>query len=57
MAEGLRLTLLAYNYVDASLDWRQPRHLNLQTPRRRPDSLRRNWADQHEVWEFPQASN
>jgi len=42
VAEVLRLTLLAPDIVEAILDGRQPRHLNLQTLRGRYDLLPRD---------------
>jgi hypothetical protein len=53
VAEVLRLTLLAPDIVEAILDGRQPRHLNLQTLRGRHDLLPRDWAEQREVLGFP----
>ena len=52
VAEVLRLTLLAPDIVEAILDGRQPRPLNLQTLRGRHDSLPRDWAEQREVLGF-----
>ena len=53
VAEVLRLTLLAPDIVEAILDGRQPRHLNLQTLRGRHDSLPRDWAEQRRLLGFP----
>jgi hypothetical protein len=44
VAEVLRLTLLAPDIVEAILEGRQPRHLNLQTLRGRIELLPREWA-------------
>ncbi|MFZ5557218.1 MAG: hypothetical protein ACOZDY_10945, partial [Pseudomonadota bacterium] len=55
VAEVLRLTLLAPDIVEAILDGRQPRHLNLQTLRGRHDLLPRDWAEQREVLGFAPA--
>jgi len=52
VAEVLRLTLLAPDIVEAILDGRQPRHLNLQTLRGRHDLLPRDWAEQREALGF-----
>lgn len=52
VAEVLRLTLLAPDIVEAILDGRQPRHLNLQTLRGRHDLLPRDWAEQRKVLGF-----
>ena len=46
VAEVLRMTLLAPDIVEAILEGRQPRHLNLQTLRGRIESLPREWARQ-----------
>lgn len=46
VAEVLRMTLLAPDIVEAILEGRQPRHLNLQTLRGRIESLPREWAQQ-----------
>lgn len=46
VAEVLRLTLLAPDIVEAILEGRQPRHLNLQTLRGRIESLPREWVQQ-----------
>ena len=48
-AEVLRMTLLAPDIVEAILDGRQPRHLNLQTLRGRHDSLPRDWGEQRRL--------
>jgi hypothetical protein len=52
IAEVLRLTLLAPDIVEAILDGRQPRHLNLQTLRGRIDLLPRDWAEQRRALGF-----
>jgi hypothetical protein len=52
VAEVLRLTLLAPDIVEAILDGRQPRHLNLQTLRGRHELLPRDWAEQRKVLGF-----
>ena len=52
-AEVLRMTLLAPDIVEAILDGRQPRHLNLQTLRGRHDLLPRDWAEQRRLLGFP----
>lgn len=54
-AEVLRMTLLAPDIVEAILDGRQPRHLNLQTLRGRHDSLPRDWGEQRRLLGFPSA--
>ncbi|CAJ0878387.1 hypothetical protein [Ralstonia mannitolilytica] len=53
VAEVLRLTLLAPDIVEAILDGRQPRHLNLHTLRGRQDLLPRDWAEQRRLLGFP----
>ncbi|MCG9076344.1 site-specific recombinase resolvase [Laribacter hongkongensis] len=57
VAEVLRLTLLAPDIVEAILDGRQPRHLNLQTLRGRHDLLPRDWAEQRKVLGFTDPGN
>ncbi|SFF67489.1 hypothetical protein SAMN04488120_12222 [Fontimonas thermophila] len=54
-AEVLRLTLLAPDIVEAILDGRQPRHLNLHTLRGRQDLLPRDWGEQRRLLGFPSA--
>lgn len=46
VAEVVRLTLLAPDIVEAILEGRQPRHLNLQTLRGRIAALPREWVQQ-----------
>ncbi|WP_240127001.1 hypothetical protein [Thermomonas alba] len=53
VAEVLRLTLLAPDIVEAILDGRQPRHLNLHTLRGRQDLLPRDWGEQRRLLGFP----
>lgn len=48
VAEVLRLTVLAPDIVEAILEGRQPRHLNLQTLRGRYQLLPREWGSQRE---------
>ncbi len=52
VAEVLRLTMLAPDIIEAILDGRQPRHLNLQTLRGRHDLIPRDWSEQREVLGF-----
>ena len=52
VAEVLRLTLLAPDIVEAILDGRQPRHLNLHTLRGRQDLLPRDWDEQRRLLGF-----
>ena len=52
-AEVLRMTLLAPDIVEAILDGRQPRHLNLHTLRGRQDLLPRDWGEQRRLLGFP----
>ena len=54
-AEVLRMTLLAPDIVEAILDGRQPRHLNLHTLRGRQDLLPRDWGEQRRLLGFPDA--
>ncbi|MES0875034.1 hypothetical protein [Sinimarinibacterium thermocellulolyticum] len=56
VAEVLRLTLLAPDIVEAILDGRQPRHLNLQTLRGRHELLPRDWAEQRKMLGFTPAA-
>ena len=46
MAEVLRMTTLAPDIIEAILEGRQPRHLDLQTLRGRHTSLPRDWEEQ-----------
>ena len=55
VAEVLRMTLLAPDIVEAILDGRQPRHLNLHTLRGRQDLLPRDWGEQRRLLGFPSA--
>ena len=52
-AEVLRMTMLAPDIVEAILDGRQPRHLNLHTLRGRQDLLPRDWGEQRRLLGFP----
>lgn len=52
VAEVLRMTLLAPDIIEAILDGRQPRHLNLQTLRGRIDQLPRDWVEQRQALGF-----
>jgi hypothetical protein len=52
VAEVLRLTTLAPDIVEAILDGRQPKHLNLQTLRGRHDLLPRDWDQQRKLLGF-----
>jgi hypothetical protein len=52
VAEVLRLTMLAPDIIEAILDGRQPRHLNLQTLRGRHELLPRDWSEQRKVLGF-----
>ena len=49
VAEVLRLTMLAPDIIEAVLDGRQPRHLNLQVLRGRHELLPRDWAEQRKL--------
>ncbi len=49
----LRLTLLAPDIVEAILDGRQPRNLDLQKLRGRHDQLPRDWMEQRRLLGFP----
>lgn len=53
VAEVLRLTLLAPDIVEAILEGRQPRQLNLQVLRGRHELLPRHWAEQRRLLGFP----
>jgi hypothetical protein len=52
VAEVLRLTLLAPDIVEAIVQGRQPRQLDLQTLRGRHDMLPRDWAQQRQLLGF-----
>lgn len=52
VAEVLRMTLLAPDIVQAILDGRQPRNLNLQTMRGRGNDMPVTWEDQRRVFGF-----
>lgn len=52
VAEVLRLTLLAPDIVEAIIEGRQPRHLNLQILRGRNDLLPRDWTEQRTALGF-----
>jgi hypothetical protein len=52
VAEVLRLTMLAPDIIEAVLDGRQPRHLNLQVLRGRHELLPRDWSEQRKVLGF-----
>jgi hypothetical protein len=52
VAEVLRLTMLAPDIIEAILDGRQPRHLNLQVLRGRHDLLPRDWSEQRRALGF-----
>jgi hypothetical protein len=51
-AEVLRMTMLAPDIIEAILDGRQPRHLNLQRLRGRHDPLPRVWGEQRRLLGF-----
>ena len=51
-AEVLRMTMLAPDIVEAILEGRQPRHLNLHTLRGRQDLLPRDWVEQRRLLGF-----
>lgn len=53
VAEVLRLTLLAPDIVEAILEGRQPRQLNLQVLRGRHELLPRDWVEQRRLLGFP----
>lgn len=53
VAEVLRLTLLAPDIVEAILEGRQPRPLNLQTLRGRHELMPRDWNEQRRALGFP----
>lgn len=52
VAEVLRLTMLAPDIIEAILDGRQPRHLNLHVLRGRHELLPRDWSKQRKALEF-----
>lgn len=52
VAEVLRLTMLAPDIVEAIMEGRQPRHLNLQVLRGRHDLLPRDWQEQRKLLGF-----
>jgi hypothetical protein len=52
VAEVLRMTMLAPDIIEAFLEGRQPRHLNLQVLRGRHDQLPRDWAEQRRLLGF-----
>lgn len=52
VAEVLRMTLLAPDIMQAILDGRQPRNLNLQTMRGRGNDMPVTWDDQRRVFGF-----
>lgn len=52
-SEILRMTLLAPDIVEAVLEGRQPRHLNLHALRGRLDVVPRDWAHQRLLLGFP----
>lgn len=52
VAEVLRMTLLAPDIVQAILDGRQPRNLNLQTMRGRGNDMPVTWEDQRRMFGF-----
>jgi len=54
-AEVLRMTLLAPDIVEAIVEGRQPRQLNLHALRGRQDLLPRDWAEQRRLLGFPDA--
>lgn len=51
-AEVLRMTMLAPDIVEAVLEGRQPRHLNLHTLRGRQEQLPRDWVAQRRLFGF-----
>ena len=51
-AEVLRMTMLSPDIVEAILEGRQPRHLNLQTLRGRQEQLPRDWVAQRRLLGF-----
>ncbi|WP_301259323.1 hypothetical protein [Eleftheria terrae] len=53
VAEALRLTLLAPDIVEAILEGKQPRYLNLHMIRGREDLLPQNWQEQRRLLGFP----
>lgn len=52
VSEVLRMTLLAPDIVQAVLEGRQPRNLNLQTMRGRISDIPLIWADQRRIFGF-----
>jgi hypothetical protein len=52
VSEVLRLTRLAPDIVQAIVDGRQPRHLNLQQVRGRPTDVPLDWEEQRAVFGF-----
>ena len=52
VAEVLRLTMMAPDIVEAILEGRQLRHLNLQVLRGRHEQLPRNWQEQRALLGF-----
>jgi hypothetical protein len=56
VAEVLRLTMLAPDIIEAILDGRQPRHLNLQVLRGRHELLPRDWEEQRRLLGFDHTS-
>lgn len=52
VAEVLRMTMLAPDIIEAVLEGKQPRHLNLQTLRGRHDPLPRDWQEQRRLFGF-----
>lgn len=55
VAEVLRMTLLAPDIVQAILDGRQPRHLNLHAMRGRGDNIPVSWNEQRRGFGFASA--
>ena len=55
VSEVLRLTMLAPDIVEAIVEGRQPRHLNLHVLRGRPELLPRDWAEQRRFLGFTDA--
>ena len=56
VAEVLRLTMLAPDIIEAILEGRQPRHLNLHTLRGRRELLPREWTHQRDEFGFALSS-
>ena len=52
VAEVLRMTLLAPDIIEAIVNGRHPRHINLQTLRGRHEELTRLWSEQRRVLGF-----